>query len=131
VLLSEVSPPKLASIAGVDAWVQVACPRLSIDWGEGFGLPTLTPYEALVALGCVPGWWEAQEQVQQCCGAAGGGSGGGAASSSSCAGSEAVVEGSYPMDYYARDGGEWNSSYHKRAEGAAHGLQEAATTAGV
>ena len=23
---------------GVDAWVQVACPRLSIDWGEGRGV---------------------------------------------------------------------------------------------
>jgi 2-(3-amino-3-carboxypropyl)histidine synthase len=24
---------------GVDAWVQIACPRLSIDWGEGFQKP--------------------------------------------------------------------------------------------
>ena len=36
---------------GVDAWIQIACPRLSIDWGEGFQKPTLTPYEALIALG--------------------------------------------------------------------------------
>lgn len=44
--LAEVSPPKLAALAhGIDAWVQVACPRLSIDWGEGFSQPTLTPYE--------------------------------------------------------------------------------------
>lgn len=26
-------------------WVQIACPRLSIDWGEAFGKPLLTPYE--------------------------------------------------------------------------------------
>lgn len=51
VLLSEVAPWKLALMEGVDAWVQIACPRLSIDWGEGFTKPTLTPYEALVALG--------------------------------------------------------------------------------
>lgn len=59
VLLSEVSPAKLAALShGVDAWVQIACPRLSIDWGEGFTKPTLNPYEAFVALGEVPGWWD-------------------------------------------------------------------------
>lgn len=43
---AEVSPPKLAALSrGVDAWVQIACPRLSIDWGEGFAQPTLNPYE--------------------------------------------------------------------------------------
>ncbi|CAO2644186.1 2-(3-amino-3-carboxypropyl)histidine synthase subunit 1 [Lemmus lemmus] len=31
-------------------WVQVACPRLSIDWGSAFSKPLLTPYEAAVAL---------------------------------------------------------------------------------
>uniref|UniRef100_A0A8C0J7G0 2-(3-amino-3-carboxypropyl)histidine synthase subunit 1 n=1 Tax=Chelonoidis abingdonii TaxID=106734 RepID=A0A8C0J7G0_CHEAB len=31
-------------------WVQVACPRLSIDWGGAFSKPLLTPYEAAVAL---------------------------------------------------------------------------------
>lgn len=51
VLLSEVSPPKLQQMGQIDAWIQIACPRLSIDWGEGFSKPTLTPYEALVALG--------------------------------------------------------------------------------
>ena len=51
VLLSEVAPWKLALMEGVDAWIQIACPRLSIDWGEGFQKLTLTPYEALIALG--------------------------------------------------------------------------------
>ena len=37
--------------ADVDAWVQVACPRLSVDWGHHFSKPTLSPYEAHVAWG--------------------------------------------------------------------------------
>ena len=28
-----------------DRWVQVACPRLSIDWGYAFPKPLLSPYE--------------------------------------------------------------------------------------
>uniref|UniRef100_A0A8B9C0U8 2-(3-amino-3-carboxypropyl)histidine synthase subunit 1 n=1 Tax=Anser brachyrhynchus TaxID=132585 RepID=A0A8B9C0U8_9AVES len=51
VLLSEIFPSKLQLFPGVDAWVQIACPRLSIDWGEAFSKPLLTPYEAAVALG--------------------------------------------------------------------------------
>lgn len=50
VLLSEIFPNKLALFDDVDAWVQVACPRLSIDWGTAFRKPLLTPYEAAVAL---------------------------------------------------------------------------------
>lgn len=120
VLLSELSPAKLAALArgeggdaadgdgggsggGIEAWAQVACPRLSIDWGEGFAQPTLAPYEALVALGEADPWWERDAAAADCGGKGGGGdpkggSGGGRR---------------YPMDYYARDGGEWNSSYHK------------------
>jgi 2-(3-amino-3-carboxypropyl)histidine synthase len=116
VLLSEVSPPKLAAIGHVEAWVQVACPRLSIDWGEGFAKPTLTPYEAMIALGLVPDWWEAAAATAagagsvagSCNGTTAGGGGGGA----SVPGMEP-----YPMDYYAKDGGVWNSSYHKGQPG--------------
>ncbi|XP_033747995.1 2-(3-amino-3-carboxypropyl)histidine synthase subunit 1-like [Pecten maximus] len=50
VLLSEVFPQKLQLFQGVDAWVQVACPRLSIDWGLAFNKPLLTPYELSVAM---------------------------------------------------------------------------------
>ncbi|XP_042298660.1 LOW QUALITY PROTEIN: 2-(3-amino-3-carboxypropyl)histidine synthase subunit 1 [Sceloporus undulatus] len=50
VLLSEIFPGKLELFPDVEAWVQIACPRLSIDWGEAFGKPLLTPYEAAVAL---------------------------------------------------------------------------------
>ncbi|ETE61757.1 Diphthamide biosynthesis protein 1, partial [Ophiophagus hannah] len=44
-LLSEIFPSKLQLFPDVEAWVQVACPRLSIDWGEAFEKPLLTPYE--------------------------------------------------------------------------------------
>ncbi|XP_032401757.1 2-(3-amino-3-carboxypropyl)histidine synthase subunit 1 [Xiphophorus hellerii] len=57
VLLSEVFPSKLDLITDVDAWVQIACPRLSIDWGTAFSKPLLSPYEAAVALQEV-GWKE-------------------------------------------------------------------------
>jgi 2-(3-amino-3-carboxypropyl)histidine synthase len=81
VLLSEISPAKIAALRGPEAWVQIACPRLSIDWGEAFGVPVLTPYEAEVALGALPGWWELPGK------------------------------GAYPMDYYAKEGGAHTSSY--------------------
>ncbi|EGX91028.1 diphthamide biosynthesis protein 1 [Cordyceps militaris CM01] len=75
-LLSEIFPGKLAMMADVECWVQVACPRLSIDWGYAFARPLLTPYEALVALGVAEDWEDE----------AGGGGG------------------VYPMDYYGKDG---------------------------
>ncbi|XP_066295537.1 2-(3-amino-3-carboxypropyl)histidine synthase subunit 1-like [Branchiostoma lanceolatum] len=53
VLLSEVFPDKLNMFSDVDAWIQVACPRLSIDWGTAFTKPLLTPYEASVALDAI------------------------------------------------------------------------------
>ena len=56
ILLSEIFPGKLALMDEVDCWVQIACPRLSIDWGYAFPKPLLTPYEALVALGVRKGW---------------------------------------------------------------------------
>lgn len=50
-LLSEIFPGKLKMFKDVDAWIQVACPRLSIDWGYAFEKPLLSPYEATIALG--------------------------------------------------------------------------------
>eukprot|EP01090_Pellita_catalonica_P005746 TRINITY_DN15983_c0_g1_i1.p1 TRINITY_DN15983_c0_g1~~TRINITY_DN15983_c0_g1_i1.p1 ORF type:complete len:408 (+),score=66.27 TRINITY_DN15983_c0_g1_i1:40-1263(+) len=50
VLLSEIFPTKLQMFTEVEAWVQIACPRLSIDWGSTFAAPLLNPYEAEVAL---------------------------------------------------------------------------------
>jgi len=50
-LLSEVYPHKLALFKDIDCWIQVACPRLSIDWGHYFEKPLLSSYEAEVAFG--------------------------------------------------------------------------------
>jgi 2-(3-amino-3-carboxypropyl)histidine synthase len=55
-LLSEIFPGKLAMFDDIDCWVQIACPRLSIDWGYAFPRPLLTPYEALVVLGGRESW---------------------------------------------------------------------------
>jgi 2-(3-amino-3-carboxypropyl)histidine synthase len=49
-LMSEIFPERLGLMKDVGAWVQVACPRLSIDWGYAFPAPLLSPYEASVAL---------------------------------------------------------------------------------
>ena len=58
VALSEIFPGKLALMDDVDCWVQIACPRLSIDWGYAFPRPLLSPYEAMVALGEMKDWGE-------------------------------------------------------------------------
>ncbi|EMG50651.1 Diphthamide biosynthesis protein 1 [Candida maltosa Xu316] len=50
IILSEILPQKIAMFDDIDAFVQVACPRLSIDWGYAFNKPLLTPYEAMVML---------------------------------------------------------------------------------
>ncbi|CAK7273040.1 Diphthamide biosynthesis protein 1 [Sporothrix epigloea] len=79
-LLSEILPQKLARMShDVECWVQVACPRLSIDWGYAFPRPLLTPYEALLALGERDDAWVRAPE----------GSG---------------MGGVYPMDFYGKDG---------------------------
>ncbi|KAF1929440.1 diphthamide biosynthesis protein 1 [Didymella exigua CBS 183.55] len=78
ILLSEIFPGKLALMPDVDAWVQIACPRLSIDWGYAFAKPLLSPYEALVALGVRDAPWLDGDERE-------GGS-------------------VYPMDFYAKEG---------------------------
>ncbi|EFN88258.1 2-(3-amino-3-carboxypropyl)histidine synthase subunit 1 [Harpegnathos saltator] len=50
ILLSEIFPDKIKLFEGIDAFIQIACPRLSIDWGVAFEKPFLTPYEGAVAL---------------------------------------------------------------------------------
>jgi len=57
ILLSEIFPGKLSLMTEVGAWIQIACPRLSIDWGLSFSSPILSPYEAAVALQEIP-WQE-------------------------------------------------------------------------
>lgn len=90
VLLSEIFPGKLASMGGeVECWVQIACPRLSIDWGHAFERPLLTPHEALVALGVRSADWEVRDRED--------GKGNGDVG-------RTKGTGTYPMDFYAKDG---------------------------
>lgn len=51
ILLSEIYPNKLDFFTNLEAFVQIACPRLSIDWGLSFSKPLITPYELAVCLG--------------------------------------------------------------------------------
>lgn len=44
-LIPEVVQDTLDYVDSVDVWVQVACPRLSIDWGGFFKKPLLNTYE--------------------------------------------------------------------------------------
>lgn len=92
ILLSEVFPMKLALFNHIDAFVQVACPRLSIDWGMAFNKPLLTPYELSVALG------DAKWAITECDGAVN------------------DTE-RYPMDFYASNSlGYWTPN-HKPPDG--------------
>lgn len=105
ILLSEVFPTKLALFKDIDAFVQVACPRLSIDWGTAFPRPLLTPYELSVVLGDAQ--WRLTEDVVV-----------DAASKSSdvpLSGVDDVT--GYPMDFYASNSlGYWTPN-HKPADG--------------
>lgn len=58
IILSEIFPQKLQMFDDIDAFVQVACPRLLIDWGYAFSKPLLTPYEAMVMLDSDEKWSE-------------------------------------------------------------------------
>lgn len=48
ILLSEVTEEKLKNFSDCDFFVQIACPRLSIDWGIYFSKPVLPPFEFYV-----------------------------------------------------------------------------------
>ncbi len=73
-----------------------------------------------MALGAVQPWWEQQPVQEPRPGAQQGSAGeepreGTGAKEGAKEGTEegrGIVP--YPMDYYAKDGGVWNSSYHKR-----------------
>ncbi|XP_057502693.1 uncharacterized protein LOC130786405 [Actinidia eriantha] len=115
VLMSELSPTRIALFGkSVDAWVQIACPRLSIDWGDAFVKPLLTP----IALGDLPGWWEREPVEDSNFGCKDGLDCSGSESCCACKNGDVKEKGEttvdYPMDYYAQDGGEWNSCYSKK-----------------
>lgn len=63
--LKEIIPEALLQFPHIEAFVNTACPRVSIDNGTRFRKPVLTPNETLVALGemsweqlCKKGWFE-------------------------------------------------------------------------
>ncbi|RYR72838.1 hypothetical protein Ahy_A02g007057 [Arachis hypogaea] len=63
-LMFEIIPARIALFEdSVAAWIQIAYPRLSIEWGDAFGKPVLNPFEAEIALGVIPGWWEKKKNV--------------------------------------------------------------------
>lgn len=85
IIVPEIQPVHLNAFHdSVHVWVQVACPRLSIDWGHGFvNKPLLTPYELNVALDLVPD-----------------------------ANNFTITSDSYPMDFYAwSSAGDWTPSH--------------------
>ena len=83
-LLSEIFPSKLQMFSkDVDPWVQVACPRFSVDWGHAFTKPLLNSFELHVSLGEATLPSVEPTEIQQ----------------------------PYPMDYYKVNSGPW-SNYH-------------------
>jgi len=63
--LKEVAPEALLQFPCIEAFVNTACPRVSVDDGTRFHKPVLTPNETLVVLGemsweqlCKKGWFE-------------------------------------------------------------------------
>jgi 2-(3-amino-3-carboxypropyl)histidine synthase len=63
--LREITPETLLQFPSIDAFVNTACPRISLDDSERFDKPLLTPEETMVLLGklkweelCKRGWFE-------------------------------------------------------------------------
>lgn len=53
-LMADVCQGAINKYPEVDAWVEIACPRLAIDWGAEFSKPMLNPYECFVAFKNLP-----------------------------------------------------------------------------
>lgn len=49
IMLSEILDSKLLQYEQCECFIQIACPRISIDWGSYYTKPVITPYEAYVA----------------------------------------------------------------------------------
>eukprot|EP00461_Guttulinopsis_vulgaris_P002869 UN02870 len=107
ILLSEVFPTKLSLLRQhCDAWVQIACPRLSVDWASNFELPLLSPYEFFVTMAELDKEKKEQGQVEAVQ----------AEAESIGVKTEWLPGGVYPMDYYHAQGGEWTNYYHKQPQ---------------
>jgi 2-(3-amino-3-carboxypropyl)histidine synthase len=98
-LMSEIFPTKLERILDVDCFVQVACPRLSIDWGYAFDRPLLSPYEAEVAFGTTTA------------------ASAGVVNAPYTTEEEWMARQTYPMDHYSKAGGTWAVYSEQRPAG--------------
>ena len=49
-MLNEITQNKIINYNKCEGFIQLACPRLSIDWSDQFSKPMLTPYEIYIAL---------------------------------------------------------------------------------
>lgn len=95
VLLPEVVQDTLQSFQGVDAWVQVACPRLSIDWGSFFQAPLLNTYEFSQ---CIKKFTQRETTALEC--------------NQENKQSECNLDSHYPMDFYAKSSsGPWTPNH--------------------
>lgn len=98
-LLSEISPTKLNLFSKkVHIWIQIACPRLSIDWGHYLTnqntVPVLNPYEFFCCFNPDLLWYKREN------------------SNNSEIETKQMLHSAYPMDYYSYQGGPW-SNYHE------------------
>ena len=50
-LLSDIFTQIISLFPGVNVWVQVACPRLSVDWGHHLSKPLLNYFGLHVVMG--------------------------------------------------------------------------------
>ena len=51
IILNEVTEQKILNYTKCDCFIQLVCPRLSIDWPDQFSKPMLTPYEVYLSFG--------------------------------------------------------------------------------
>jgi len=61
IIIDEITPEKIMNFYSIDAFVELACPRIAIDDFAKYEKPILTMREALVALG-EKSWGEILEQ---------------------------------------------------------------------
>lgn len=87
ILVSEITPAKLSLYDDIEVFIQIGCPRLSIDWGpDTVPKPLLTPYESMIALETIdkPAWFETPSNLNE----------------------------KYPMDFYSNDSlGPWTNNH--------------------
>eukprot|EP00771_Trimastix_marina_P002964 gnl/Trimastix_PCT/4140.p1 GENE.gnl/Trimastix_PCT/4140~~gnl/Trimastix_PCT/4140.p1 ORF type:complete len:401 (+),score=45.76 gnl/Trimastix_PCT/4140:52-1254(+) len=80
--MDEITPVSLRAAApDIEAWIEVGCPRLALDWGTDYPIPVLTPHEALTSLTSHP----THEPHQQ----------------------DTEVPKMHPMDHWSQEGGVW------------------------